>query len=98
MAKYLITWEIDQARIPLDPKQRGEGWGFLLSMVKQDIEKRITTDWGAFIGEAGGYTIMEGSEVEIMNALQQYVPYCTFQSHPVASVDQVEEMLKELSG
>ena len=98
MAKYLIRWEIDQTKIPLDPRQRGEGWGFLLAMVKQDIEKKITTDWGAFIGEGCGYTVIEGSEVEVMNALQQYVPYCTFKTHPVASVGQVEEMLKALSG
>ena len=98
MGKYMITWHIDQTRVPPDPKQRGEGWGFLLSMVKKDIEKKLTIDWGAFIGEASGYTIMEGSEVEVMNALQQYVPYCTFQSHPVASVSQVEEMLRALSG
>lgn len=98
MAKYLITWQIDQTRVPLDPKQRGEGWGFLLSMVKQDIEKKLTIEWGAFIGEASGYTVMEGSEVEVMKALQQYVPYCTFQSHPVASVSQVEEMISALSG
>ena len=98
MAKYLITWQIDQTRIPLDPKQRGEGWGFLLSMVKQDIEKKITTDWGAFVGEASGYTVMEGSEAEVMKALQRYVPYCVFKTHAIASVGQVEEMLKALSG
>ena len=97
MGKYLITWQIDQTKIPLDPKQRGEGWGFLLSMVKQDLEKRISTDWGAFVGEASGYSIMEGSEVEVMKALQQYVPYCKFQTHPVASVMQVEEMLNALT-
>ena len=98
MAKYLIRWELDQTRIPLDPKQRGEGWSFLLAMVKKDIEKKITTDWGAFVGEASGYIVMEGSDVEVMNALQQYVPYCQFRSYPVASVRQVEEMLEALSG
>ena len=98
MGKYLILWQIDQSKIPLDPKQRGEGWGFLLSMVKQDLEKRISTDWGAFVGEAGGYTIMEGSEVEVMKAMQQYVPYCTFRAHSIASVTQVEDMLNALTG
>ncbi|KPJ76188.1 MAG: hypothetical protein AMJ54_12555 [Deltaproteobacteria bacterium SG8_13] len=98
MAKYLITWKIDQAKIPLDPKQRGEGWGFLLSMVKQDIEKKLTTDWGAFVGEASGYSVLEGSEVEVMKALQRYVPYCVFKVHPIATVRQVEEMLEALAG
>ncbi len=98
MGKYLVTWQIDQTKIPLDPKQRGEGWQFLLAMVKQDIERRITTDWGAFVGEASGYSVLEGSEVEVMKSLQQYVPYCKFQTHPIASVRQVEEMLEALAG
>ena len=97
MAKFMITWQIDQTKIPLDPKQRAEGWRFLLSMVMQDLEKRLTTDWGAFIGESNGYTIMEGSELEVMKALQQYVPYCTFKCHPVASVLQVQELLKAMA-
>jgi hypothetical protein len=98
MGKYLILWEIDQTKIPIDPKERGEGWGFLMAMVGQDIEKGITKDWGAFIGEAGGYAIDEGPELEVMNTLQQYVPFCKFKVHPIASASQVNEMIKDLSG
>ena len=29
MGKYMVLWEIDQSRIPVDPKERAEGWSFL---------------------------------------------------------------------
>ncbi len=98
MGKYLLLWEVDRARIPIDPKERGAGWGLLMAMVRQDIEKGISKDWGAFVGENNGYAIMEGIELEVMNTIAQYVPYCIFKVHPVASESQVNEMIKALSG
>ena len=97
MGKYLLLWEMDQTRIPIDPKERGTGWKALMDMVKQDIEKGILQDWGAFVGENKGYDVVEGTEVEIMNRIQQYVPFARFEVHPIASVSQVQEMLKALS-
>jgi hypothetical protein len=66
-------------------------------MVKQDIKKGLNKDWGAFVGEINGYAVLEGTEVEIMNSLQQYVPFVNFKVHPVASVSQVDEMIKALT-
>jgi len=97
MARYLILWEVDQSKVPIAPQERGAGWNALMNMVKQDIEKGITKDWGSFVGELRGYSIAEGSELEIMNFLQQYVPFVTFRLHPIASVSQVDEMIKALS-
>ena len=98
MGKYLILWEVDQTKIPLDPKQRGQGWGLLMAMVRQDIEKGITKDWGAFVGESKGYAVNEGTELEVMKALQQYVPFCIFTVHPISTESQVNEMIKGLTG
>jgi len=98
MGKYLILWEVDQTKIPIDPKERADGWGFLMAMIRQDIEKGLTKEWGSFVGEANGYAINEGTEVEVMNGLQQYVPFCIFKVHPIATETQVNEMLKALSG
>ena len=98
MGKYLLLWEVDRTRIPIDPKERGAGWGLLMAMVRQDIEKGLATSWGAFVGENNGYAIMEGTELEVMNTIAQYVPYCIFKVHPVASESQVNEMIKALSG
>jgi hypothetical protein len=98
MGKYLVLWEVDQTKIPVDPKERGDGWGLLMAMVKQDIEKGITKDFGAFVGENQGYSVQEGTELEVMNTLAQYVPFCIFKVHPVASESHVGEMIKGLSG
>ena len=98
MGKYLLLWEIDQTKIPIDPKERGAGWGLLIDMVKKDIEKGLIKEWGAFVGEINGYCVVEGNEVEIGNFVQQYVPFVFFKSYPAASVDQVSEIVEALSG
>jgi len=98
MPRYLLLWEVDPAKIPINPKERGAGWAALMNMVRQDREKGITKDWGAFVGESKGYAVNEGSELEVMKALQQYVPLVRFQVHPVASEGQVNEMIKDLTG
>jgi len=94
MGKYLVLWEVVQTQIPIDPKERGQGWGMLMAMIRQDIEKGITKDWGAFVGESNGYSINEGTELEVM----KYVPFCTFKVLPVATESQVNDMIKALIG
>jgi hypothetical protein len=97
MGKYLLLWEVDWTKVPVSPKERGVGFNMLLEMVKQDIKKGITKDWGGFVGELGGYSVVEGTEVEIMKQLQQYVPFVRFKVHPIASVAQTEEMITALT-
>ena len=98
MGKYLIHWEMDQTKIPIDPKERGEAWGMLMAMVRQDTEKGIVKDFGMFVGETSGYAVHEGTELEVMKILQQYVPFVTYKMHPVATESQVNEMIKALTG
>ena len=98
MGKYLVLWEIDQTRVAIDPKERGDGWAVFMAMVRQDIEKGLTKEWGTFVGETAGFSLNEGTEVEIMNMHQQYVPFVTFKVYPIASESQVNEMIKALSG
>ena len=98
MGKYLVLWEIDQTKIPVDPKERKDTWSLFMAVIRQDIEKGLVTDWGGFVGETRGYSINEGTEIEVMNALQQFVPYCIFSVHPIATEGQVNEMIKALSG
>ena len=97
MGKYLLLWELDKAKVPLNPQERGAGWGALMDMVKQDLERRRMKDWGSFVGEMGGYAVAEGTEVEIANMIQQYVPFVFFKVLPIASVIQVDEVVKNLS-
>jgi hypothetical protein len=97
MGKYLLLWEIDWTKVPVNPKERGAGWSLLLEMVKEDMKKGLTKDWGTFIGELGGYAVNEGSELEVANAVQRYTPFVRFKVHPIGSVSQVDEMIKELT-
>jgi hypothetical protein len=97
MGRYLLLWELDPTGVPISPQERGTAWAVLIDMVKQDLRKGTLKDWGIFVGEGNGYAVAEGTEVEVANALQQYVPYVLFQTHPVASVSQIGEVIKALS-
>jgi hypothetical protein len=98
MGKYLLLWEVDQTKIPIDPKERAAGWSMLMAMVRKDFEKGVTKDWGAFVGENNGYAIDEGTELEVLNTISQYVPFCIFKVYPIATESQINEMIKALTG
>ncbi len=98
MGKFLVLWEVDQTKIPIDPKERGDGWSLLMAMVGQDLEKGIVKDWGSFSGESKGYSIYEATTIELMKSLQQYVPFCIFKVHPISTVVDVNEMISSLTG
>jgi hypothetical protein len=96
MGKYLMIWTIDWSKIPVDPKERKVGFDMLMAMVKEDMKKSGMKDWGAFIAGYKGYSIIEGTEVEVLKMQQQYTPFVNFEPHPVATVAQVDEMIKAL--
>ena len=98
MGKQLVLWEVDRSRVPVDAKERDAAWGLMMEMVKKDIQAGISKDWGSFVGAINGYTITEGTEVEIGNMLMQYTPYVSFKTHPIASVAQVGDIIKKMSG
>lgn len=98
MPRYLVLWEVNQAKIPTNPKEAGTGWAVLMKMVRQDQEKGIMKHWGAFVGEGRGYDVLEGSELDVMKTIQQYVPFVRVRVHPLASESQVNELIKALIG
>jgi hypothetical protein len=97
MGKYLLMWNLNQNLVPADPKERATGWGMLLDMVKQDFQKGVAKDWGSFPGENRGYCILEGNHLDVMKMTQQYSPYVGFEVHPVASIDNVRELLTHMA-
>lgn len=98
MGRYLVLWEVDQSRVPVDARERGGAWSLLMEMVKQDIKGGKLKEWGAFVGEINGFAVYEGTEIEVGSRLVQYSPYVSFKVHPVASVNQVDAIIKSLSG
>ena len=96
MGKYLLLWDLNPDRVPVDPKERAAAWSMFIDMIKQHMNEGITKDWGSFIAEGSGYAVVEGSEMEVINHCQKFVPFVAFETHPVASIDQIEEMIKAL--
>ena len=97
MPKYVMTWEVDPTRVPIDLKERGELWGGMVEMVKQEIRDGITTDWGCFVGEAKGYSVGEQSEIDLAKTLQQFYPFVTFEVHQVMTIDEMAEVIQSLT-
>ena len=93
---YLILWELDQTKMPIDPKERAAGWAAFMAMVRKDHERGVATSWGSFLANGSGYTVMEGTELEVMLVLQQYVPFITYKVHPIATESQVNELVKAM--
>ena len=98
MSKYLLLWQLDPARVPIDSRERGKGWGMLMTMVKTDREKGILKDWGVFPSEGRGYSIVEGSTLEVMKMTEQYAPFVRFEIHPAATMNEAEQLIRHLSG
>ena len=97
MGKYLVLWEVDKSRLPISPKERGAGWGVLMKAVGESLkEGGITESWGAFVGELRGYAVWDASELEVLIEAQKYVPWVTFETHPIATIEQVNEMIKAI--
>ena len=97
MGKYLMLWEIDQSKVPLNRDERAEAWKPMIEMVKEGMNEGRIKDWGTFVGELNGYSIAEGTEAEIGAFNQQWVPFVNFKSFPIASVEDVEKVIEILS-
>ena len=97
MGRYLCLWEIHPSAIPTS----GEGWAQwedLLGWLKGEMERGFFKDWGQFIGVLNGYAVVEGTEMDISRMAQRLITICSFRVHPIASVDQVGEMVRALTG
>lgn len=98
MGKYLILWKLNPQFIPVDPAERAAGWDLLIALVKQDMEKGLIKEWGAFVGEPNGFDIVEGSEEEVQLMMTKFVPYVDFEVHPLISLEKVEAVIKGMTG
>jgi len=97
MGKYLLLWEIDPTKIPVDPKERGGEFGALMKVIKQDMKEGILKDWGLFVSEHKGYSVVQGTELEVIKATQRYTPFVCFAAYSIASVNQEARMIKALT-
>jgi hypothetical protein len=97
MPRYLMTWEMDTSKVPIDPKERAKAWLPLTQMVKQDMQSGVIKQWGAYVGEMRGFGFCEGSEEEVLKMSEKYIPFVHFTTHPAVTIDQIEKMNKEMA-
>jgi hypothetical protein len=96
MGRYIVMWEADESKIPVDPEERKVGWLGAIEMTKQEIKDGLTKDWGVFLGQTRGFSISEGTEDEIISSTLKYIPYFRFKVYPVASIEKTEEAIKAM--
>jgi hypothetical protein len=97
MGRYLCLWEIHRAAIPTTGEEWTE-WERLLGWVNDEMQTGFLKDWGQFIGELNGYTVVEGTDADVSRMAQQLISVCSFKIHPIASVGQVAEMVRAITG
>lgn len=98
MAKYLVLWEVELSRTPADQNEKKAQWQVFQALVKEQMSSGMTRDWGQFVGEPAGYSILEGDEVELTKLMNLYTPFIKFTTRPVLSIDQVMEATEALQG
>jgi len=97
MPRYLMTWEMDTTKIPINPKERAAAWRPLVQMVKQDMQSGLLKEWGSYIGEMKGFGLCEGSEEEVDLMAQRYIPFVRFTTHPAVTIDAIEKLTTEMA-
>jgi hypothetical protein len=89
MAKYHLLWEVELSRTPVDANEKRAQWQMLQAQVREQMEAGVIVEWGQFAGEPRGYTIIEGSEIDLTKLTNIYAPFVRFTSRPVMSIEQV---------
>jgi hypothetical protein len=96
MGRYLLMWEADESRIPVNPEERKVGWLGAIELAKQEIKNGLTTDWGSFLGETEGFSVIEGTEADVLRETLKYIPYFRFKIYPLVSIEKLEEAIKAM--
>ena len=96
MARCLLLWKLDTARIPDDPKVRQKQWRTLQDMVVKQLKTGELKDWGLYIGGNKGFAIIEGTEMDVLKLTTVYIPFVSFEAIQIASIEQVIENTKAM--
>ena len=93
MGRYLVLWELDPNRIPIDPKEKAATLQASMGPVGKAIEDGIIKEWGVFVGGTDGFGIYEGTEAEVGGVLQQFVPFARNRVYAFVTAGEVQEWL-----
>ncbi len=93
MGRYLVIWEINNARLSDDPQERAAAAKASMQAVQQGIESGMIKEWGAFLGLEKGFGVYEGSEVEVAAFLQQFAPWASDKVLPYVTAHELSAMV-----
>lgn len=95
MAKYLVLWELDESKIPDDPKERKAAWLAAQEAVAAQMKSGLVKDRGNFLGVTAGFTIEVGDPEEVLAGHLQWIPFCRMKVYPFVSLDEAQASLKK---
>jgi len=96
MAKYMVLWELDTSKTPEDPKaKKAQILGFHDVVIKQ-LKEGVIKEWGLFAGEVCGYTILEGSAVDVQTYVASWIPFTKSKIKELMAIDESLRSAKAL--
>jgi hypothetical protein len=96
MARYMLLWEVDTSRTPEDPKTKKAQYLGFHDVVAKQLKEGLIKEWGLFVGEVCGYTIFEGSAVEVHTLIARWIPFTKFKVRELMTFDESLRSAKSL--
>jgi hypothetical protein len=94
--KYVTLWEMNMASFPVDQGENTKIMMKLVEMTKQWAKDHPNDQWGKFLGENRGYSIMNGSQEDVMKISMMFSPYVEFKVYQSVSIDEVDTAMKSM--
>ena len=73
--------------MPASPQEGVEGKLKLLEMVKADLSGGKLIEWGSFCNNKDGYSIVDGTEEDVLLGMLKFAPWVAYDVYPVHGVD-----------
>ena len=97
MTKWYVKWKLTDQYWSLSREERLKVGLQTLGMVDADMKAGILKDWAITTDTGKGYSIAEGTETQLYEALIKYRPYMAFEVTPVISFAQHNATLRKLA-
>jgi len=98
MPRYFSIWEMDQTKMPADPKERLALLKQMSDMTKKWLKEHPGSEWGGFVGEGKGFAISatSGTALEMNMVSLMFAPYVKNTVYQAISIEEFDEVLKAL--
>lgn len=96
--RYMNLWEIDDSKVPTDPKERLALLMKMTEMTKQTLKEHPGTEWGIFLGENKGFSVSSSNATwqDMQKTTQTFAPYVKSEVCQVLSIEEAEQVLKSM--